>query len=211
MSTPDLLTTKRTIWSLCNQDPITLQLAADREKVRLPITQVAQASILLESIQKRLRAAERKRSIPKTITRESITRYLIAHVEWFKRTLPVSYKDGHYVPPKVPDTRTSNGLQRFIVNYLDWTGNYGNRISTTGRQIKDKHGQTKWIKGQTKTGTGDVGGIVRGRSVTFEVKVNRDTPSDKQLARQSQIRAAGGEYFFTHSPEEFFVQYDSLT
>lgn len=196
--------TKLKIWELCRRDPITLQVAADRAGVRLPITQQAQADILLKSLR-------RKPKPPKTITQQAISRYLIAHLEWFKRTLPVNYRDGHYTPPKVPDTRTANGLTRFVVNYLDWTGNYGNRIATTGRQIKDKHGQTKWIKGQTKTGTGDVGAIVRGRAITWEIKIGRDTPSDKQLTRQSQIRAAGGEYFFCHSPEGFFVQFDSLS
>jgi hypothetical protein len=46
--------------------------------------------------------------------------------------------------------------------------------------------------------------------VQWEVKVGRDKPSPAQIREQILERKAGGEYFFTHSAEEFFNQYDGL-
>ena len=141
------------------------------------------------------------------LTPEHLRRYRDAHESWFKAEYPNTYKDGHYtgMEPEQPDVGTANGLQTFIVNYLDWNGGYGNRINTMGRQINGK-----WIKGSTKKGTGDVSGIVNGKAITFEVKIGRDKPSDKQLLQQSRIKRAGGEYFFVKTVQEFFEYYDGL-
>lgn len=132
-------------------------------------------------------------------------RYETAHLEWFKIRFPSAYKDGHYLKPKIPDYQTANGLTNWITNYMDWSGGDGNRISTVGRQV-----QGKWIKGQTKKGTGDTQCIhPNGVSFIIEVKIS-DKPSPDQLERQAKIRKAGGIYEFCHTPMEFFEIYDKV-
>lgn len=147
-----------------------------------------------------------KRKSGAKITAEQYSRYQQAHEAWFAAEYPAAYKDGHYLEPVPPDIGIANGLQTFIVHYLDWSGGYGNRINTTGRKIGDK-----WIKGATKKGTGDISGVLNGRYVVFEVKIGRDKPSPAQLKQQERINKAGGRYYFTHSVEEFFWQVDEVT
>jgi hypothetical protein len=149
----------------------------------------------------------RKRKSGVKLTPEQYARYQQAHEAWYRLEYPLGYNAGHYqgMEPSAPDVGASGGLTSFIVNYLDWTGNYGNRINTMGRKIGDK-----WIKGATKKGTGDISGIVNGRHVTWEVKIGSDRPSDKQLLQQSKIKRAGGEYFFVATVGEFFCQFDGL-
>jgi hypothetical protein len=195
---------KLEIWNhpKIRRDAILLQVAADKARIRLPINTVEQAQALLASLASKPKP---KVKLPNSIK----ARYIAAHEAWFSRTHPNAYRDGYYTVPTIPNTATANGLTSFVQNYLDWTGSYANRVNTTGRRIT-VNGREKWIKGTTKKGTADIAAVIRGRHVSFEIKVGKDTPSDKQLLRQQQIRAAGGEYFFTHTAEEFFEQLESL-
>jgi hypothetical protein len=150
-------------------------------------------------------AKKAKRKSGLRLTEDQKKRYLQAHNDWYKHKYPNAYKDGHYIEPLQVDIGTSNGLQSFIVNYLDWTGCYGNRINTMGRQIGGK-----WIKSSTKKGTGDIMAIIKGMSVTFEVKIGKDKASEHQLKQQSRIKQAGGRYFFIKTVEDFFTQLDLI-
>lgn len=190
---------KQSIWQLCNRNPVTVQVAADKCKVRLPITQVHEAEKLLKHLTKPRRKTAR-------LPAEIAARYIAAHEAWFRSEYPAAHKDGHYILPVVPDTSKSNGLQTFIINYLGWTGNRATRINVQGRMIGDKY-----IPSATKKGSADVSSTIRGASVMWEIKVGRDKPSPAQLKEQARERKAGGEYFFTHSAEEFFEQLDSIS
>ena len=132
-------------------------------------------------------------------------RYQQAHEKWFKETYQTAYADGHYAPPKYPITTKANGLTLFICNYINWMGYRATRINTMGRKIGNK-----WIKGTTRRGSSDVSSTVLGRSIMWEIKVGKDSPRKEQLAEQAKERKAGGEYYFTHSPEQFFEQYDEF-
>lgn len=44
----------------------------------------------------------------------------------------------------------------------------------------------------------------------WEVKIAKDKPSEHQLKEQAKERKAGGEYFFVHDPNEFFMYYDEI-
>lgn len=147
-----------------------------------------------------------------------LQRYNDAHRENFQREYPGAWASGHYTPAVTPKWKTANGLTRFVITYLLWTGNRATRISATGRLI-DGHETTssglrlskkKWIPGQTRRGAADVSSTIRGRSVMWEIKIGEDKASAHQLREQALERKAGGEYFFTSTPEEFFEQLDSL-
>jgi hypothetical protein len=141
-------------------------------------------------------------------------RYITAYRQWQTR-FPNWVKDGHTLDPLFPDTSTANGLTTFIVNHINWTGGNASRIHVQGQQVIEKHGSQVVSHGYRKTNTAkgraDVGSTIRGRSCQWEVKIGSDKPSPKQLEQQARERAAGGEYFFTHSVEEYFSQYDSLS
>lgn len=134
-------------------------------------------------------------------------RYNQTNEEWFKRRFPSTYKDGHYIEPKMPDYQTANGLTNFICNYLDWIGGDGNRINVQGRQVKGK-----WIGSSTKVGTADIACVhPNGTSFDIEIKVGRDKPRDEQLARQAKMRRLNKIYEFISTPMEFFELYDNIS
>jgi hypothetical protein len=132
-------------------------------------------------------------------------RYFDAHYKHTKERTPSVVADGHYCNPSIPKVNTANGLTLLICNYINWMGYRATRISTSGRVVGGKY-----IYGQTRRGTADISATIKGRSCMFEIKVGKDKASDFQLKEQAKERAAGGEYYFTHSPEQFFEQYDEF-
>jgi hypothetical protein len=131
---------------------------------------------------------------------------------------PHGWKDGHYISPKFPDVKKSNGLTRAITSYLHWIGAYGNRINTMGRLVegseKTASGMNlktkKWIPSTTKRGTPDIDAIISGVAVKFEVKIGRDVQSDQQIRQQAAIERAGGKYFIIKTIEDFYSAYDTV-
>lgn len=180
---------------------INLQVAADKAEVTLPITDPGEAQRLLKALNK----PQRKTTPISDYTRK---RYQDAHRAWVQRTAPHYYAAG-YSLPVVPRTSTANGLQRFIVNHLEWMGCHGNRINTAGRQIFDKKKNRQiWIKGTTKKGTGDTVNCISGAMVVFEVKIGADTPSDDQLEQQAKIQSSDGYYYFVKTADEYLFYFD---
>lgn len=146
------------------------------------------------------------------------SRYLSAHRLWFQATYPQTYKDGHYCPPKIPDTTTANGLTTFCINLITWLGYRATRINVSGRLIEKAERQAsgnsimvkKMIKSSTRKGSADISSTIKGRSVMWEIKTGRDRPSEHQLREQAREQRAGGEYYFIHTPEEFIEYLDPL-
>lgn len=147
---------------------------------------------------------------PEVIQHDWRARYQEAHRINFQREYPSAWKDGFYSPPAIPKITTSNGLTTYVLNYLKWMGYYSNRINTMGRKIKNKQGKEIWIPSSTKKGTGDTVACIKGRMIWFEIKVGKDTPSDKQLKQQQRVQQSGGGYYFIHTPDEFLTIFDSL-
>jgi hypothetical protein len=132
-------------------------------------------------------------------------RYNEAHLKHTTERTPSVVKDGLYCEPKYPDVKKSGGLTMMICNYINWMGYRATRISTSGRVVGGKY-----VYGQTRRGTADISATLAGRSVMWEVKVGKDKPSEYQLAEQAKERKAGGEYYFVHTPQEFFNQLDEF-
>lgn len=133
------------------------------------------------------------------------SRYNEAHLKHTIERTPSVVKDGHYSPTIIPKVLTANGLTRFIENYINWMGWRATRINTAGRVVGGKY-----IYGTTRRGTADISATVQGRSIMFEVKVGKDRPSEHQLKEQAKERAAGGEYLFVSTPEQFFDYLDEF-
>lgn len=139
------------------------------------------------------------------ITKEAKERYNAAHLKHTTERTPSVVKDGFYTPPQIPKVLTANGLTRFIENYINWMGWRATRINTTGRVVGGRY-----IYGTTRRGTADISATVNGRSIMFEIKVGKDRPSEHQLKEQAKERAAGGEYFFVSTPEQFLEYLDEF-
>ena len=147
-------------------------------------------------------------------------RYAEAHFKWSCEKHPNVVKDEFYTLPKFPDVKTANGLTQFVVNFLDWSGCYGNRINTMGRVIKAGRdiktingtikAKTVMIKGSTKRGTADVQAVINGRSLALEIKVGKDRMSEAQLKQQQAVQQAGGYYYVIRDVDTFLATYDKF-
>lgn len=146
-------------------------------------------------------------------------RYLSTHEQWFKQEYPSTYKDGHYLAPKLPDVNTEKGLKDFIVNFIKWSGwiAYDMRRASgvmTNEAERQESGTVLIVKKfkhtGVKKGLSDVDSIIKGRACKWEIKIRSDRPSDAQEDRQEETRKAGGVYEFVKTPEEFLHHYDKI-
>jgi hypothetical protein len=194
---------KERIWALCKQSLVNVQVAADKAKVQLPITTIAQG----EAVMKVLKPVKRKTKAQ--VPAEVKARYYAVHLNWFAQEFPAAHKDGHYFQPDFPDTSTANGLTAFVTNFLNWSGHRATRITTEGRSI-EKDGRSIRIPTQTRKGTADISATIHGRACMIEIKVGRDRPSPAQLKEQAKERKAGGVYEFITDGEMFLQWYDKF-
>lgn len=190
---------KLKIWThrKIHRNKVDLQEQADRHGINLPISSVEVAEEFLKKLNKR---PPRRTPLPP----EYYQRYRDAKYEYERAKFPNWITDGHFNEPDMPDTSTANGLTSFIIDHATWMGCHANRINVQGRVINGKH-----IPSSTKKGTADVALIMQGRSIHLEIKAGKDTPSDKQLKQQEDIRRAGGVYEFVHDVAEYFLIFDT--
>ena len=143
---------------------------------------------------------------------------------------PTVVADGHYSQPKYPKISTANGLQMYIKNYLNWTGNHGERTNNMGRPIKKFAPKmniimgtvqqveigTEWQKGTGTIGTSDVKGHINipyqrfAIPCYFEVKIRKDKQSDEQIEYQCKVAKTGGLYVIVKTPDDFLKFYDDV-
>jgi hypothetical protein len=144
--------------------------------------------------------------------------YLDAHKAWFEKEYPSAFRDGHYIPHKLPAVDTANGLATYVLDHLLWTGNYGNRINVMGRQIggltRTQSGAVfddrKYIKSSTKKGTSDLQIVIRGINAAVEIKIAGDTQSPDQIKQEARIKKAGGVYMVWKSVDHYLDYYYSI-
>jgi hypothetical protein len=211
MSDNGLLDIKNQIWHhrSIRRNVVDLQVAADKAGVRLPITDIREAEKLLASLDNKVK---RKKS---TIDPAAIARYNAAHHSWFQTQYPACYKDGHYITPLMPDTGTSNGLTRFIVQLLTWCGHFANRTGNEGRVII-KDGDPIRIPSSSKKGMQDIDCNLKHPQHQFgipwkiEIKIGKDTHKQKQKEFGAKVSNTGGVYSVVKTVEDFFEQLDKL-
>lgn len=110
---------------------------------------------------------------------------------------------------------TANGLTQCIIRYLELLGYQAERVSTMGRVVgmtkvphRTKYGtyyeaKPRYARGSFTPGTADVSATIEGRSVKIEVKIGRDTQSEKQKAYADDVRKAGGIYYIAKDFQSF--------
>ncbi|NDV15576.1 hypothetical protein GO009_06010 [Muricauda sp. TY007] len=124
--------------------------------------------------------------------------------------------------PKYTD-KTSNGLTKCIIDWINFNGYQAERINSMGRpldtrkSVKDVLGRTrtvgsiKWVKGQSQNGTADISATIKGRSVKIEVKCQGSGDryqSQAQKEYQKSIEKAGGVYIIARTFQGFMNWYD---
>lgn len=179
----------------------------DKAKVQAAMAVVGENDNTYKYWKAVLQQLKRKKAAKTGLPEEHKQRFVNAHQSWQAIEYPNAVKDHGALPTDIPDTGTANGLTNFICKFLTWTGSRATRISSAGRQLP---GGT-FIPSTTRKGSADISSTINGKSVMWEVKVGKDKPSPDQLKEQAKERKAGGEYFFTHTVEEFFQQYDSIS
>ena len=129
----------------------------------------------------------------------------------------------HALPkPKYTD-KNSNGLTKCVIDWINLNGYQAERINSMGRKIDNRRtskdvlghtrviGSTKWIKGNSQTGTADISATIKGRSIKIEVKCKASGDryqSTAQKAYQKKIEQAGGIYIIAGDFEEFYYWYN---
>lgn len=132
--------------------------------------------------------------------------------------LKLKYPSNPYPPKKKYSDRTTNGLTKCIIDFLNLSGCQAERINSMGRRLDKRKtvtdcvgrsrtiGNVEWIKGNGRPGTADISATISGRSVKVEVKCKATGDhyqSQDQQSYQQEIEAAGGIYVIARSFEDF--------
>jgi hypothetical protein len=125
-----------------------------------------------------------------------------------------------YIPDYKNSDNSTNGLTKCVIDFINMSGGFAERINTTGRYIGGKiiegangrvQTQGKWIKGTGTKGSADISAVIQGRTVKIEIKYGRDRQSDDQKEYQSNIERSGGLYWIVRTFDDFIDKYDALT
>lgn len=123
----------------------------------------------------------------------------------YAKTYPSVAAAGLIPKPTFPDTSKANGLTRFVIDMINWSGGYANRISSSGRVVNGRY-----IPGRTMKGTADIHAIINGQHFSIEIKVGKDRMSQWQEAERERVRNAGGNYMIVADPDSFCTALDII-
>jgi len=135
----------------------------------------------------------------------------------YKDCLKSSMKP-EYVPKYNYTDKTANGLTRAVIDYINFSGGFAERISTTGRIIDNSttvtnvigqtksYGGKKYIPGTGTKGSADISATIHGKSVKIEVKIGKDRQSEDQKQYQARTLASGGIYIIAKTFEDFIKE-----
>jgi hypothetical protein len=125
----------------------------------------------------------------------------------------------HGLKPVKYEDKTANGLTKCILDFLNISGHFAERINTMGRMI-DSRKQVTDVIGRTKTigtakyipttgtkGSADISATINGRSVKIEVKIGKDRQSQDQIQYQQRTEQAGGIYLIAKDFQGFYDWY----
>jgi hypothetical protein len=106
-----------------------------------------------------------------------------------------------YALPITRKKRTpANELAYQIINHVQSLSGQCYRINSQGQyDVKLK----MWRKSGSTNGLADLQAIILGRYVAIEIKIGRDTQSEVQKKRDSEIKASGGYYLIAKDIEQF--------
>jgi hypothetical protein len=119
----------------------------------------------------------------------------------------------HALPKNIYKENTANGLATTIKAFCEMKGIMCQRTGNEGRyrpgqSVVDVIGRTRlmkgtWLPGQNN-GQGDLHITLKGMSHWIEIKIGRDTQSDKQKEFEAMVRRSGATYDIVKTWEDFF-------
>lgn len=133
-----------------------------------------------------------------------------------------------YLPKKKFTDRTANGLTQAVITFLNLSGHFAERVSSSGRMIDNRQittnavgqktmiGSTKWIPGSMTKGTADISCTMKrpsdGQIISWkvEIKIGKDRMSEAQHEYKRKVEAAGAVYTVVHNFQEFKDEYAKL-
>ncbi len=148
-----------------------------------------------------------------------------------KELTEMEYKQRYQDKPNYPEyarvkrkytDRTSSGLTRAIVDFLNLKGHFAERINTMGvpvdrrKTVTNVIGQTQqigsvqWRRSGATRGSSDISAVVSGKTIKIEIKIGKDRQSEHQKRYQEQVEKAGGLYWLVKSYDEFIEKYNNL-
>jgi len=147
--------------------------------------------------------------------------------ELFKATQRLKYPSfpEHYHHDYKHSDNSTNALTRCVVDFLNYSGHFAERVSNTGRFIAGKtidgvNGkfttQGKFIKGTGVNGRADISAKIKLPSMRYaipveiEIKFAKDRMSAKQKEYQSKMDNVGAEYWVVRTFDDFIIQYNNL-
>ena len=124
-----------------------------------------------------------------------------------------------YAFPKVKyQTSTSNGITKYIVDFIRLQGWQAERINSTGSVRMETVNHASGITGKKvsfnrstgQKGTADISATINGKSVKIEVKnkATKDRMSADQRRYRDMIQATGGVYYIARTIPDFLSWYD---
>lgn len=143
------------------------------------------------------------------------------HLEALYPTVP-----RHALPQSRYTDKTSNGLTKCVIDWIELHSYQAERINSMGRQIDNRKmvtdvlgnkrtvGSVKWTKGSGQIGSADISATIKGRSIKIEIKckATRDNyQSQAQKDYQKKIEQAGGIYIIVRTFEDFYNWYSRFT
>jgi len=155
-------------------------------------------------------------------------RYCEAHRRNWEIKFPQSYKDGHYFSPNMPDINSTNGLQRYIEDMMNWNGHHAERINTMGipkaktagkynlfsGKVEQVQVGIEWRRSGSTAGSADVHGHFNLPTHSFgvpfkaEVKFKKDTMSKAQEKYKRRVTETGALHVIVHVVEDWLTFYD---
>jgi hypothetical protein len=128
----------------------------------------------------------------------------------------------HGMKPVKYEDKTANGLTKCILDFLNLSGHFAERINTIGRMIDNRKTYTDII-GRTKTigtakyipttgtkGSSDISATINGKSVKIEVKIGSDRQSKYQIEYQERTEKSGGIYLIARDFQSFYNDYKKI-
>jgi hypothetical protein len=138
--------------------------------------------------------------------------YYNAREYYYKNERPVIFEAGHYFESNYPKITTTNGVQKYIKNVLNWLGHQAEKVNTMGVPMVDKYGnpilgkngKQKYRVGSSTTGSSDIPVtlMIPGISISavwkIEVKKGRDSLSTAQERYRDKTLRSGGLHSVIH-------------
>lgn len=144
------------------------------------------------------------------MNRQNLKRLKTLHREYTRSKHPDMPE--HVIPDKTWNDNGANALTRCVIDFLNYSGWQAERISNTGRFIRDKKKRQGgyFIRGTGTNGTADISATIKGRAVKIEIKYGKDKQSEVQKTYQEMIERAGGVYVIIRTFDYFVEWYDKF-